>query len=526
MRATLRLFLLFALLGVIVSGCGKKNPTQPKAERLWTVIGYFDGNNDLDISQAGTSYIISHVQEMEKVGSTNQVSIVVMLSSLKTGGNASYYEIEKYPDELPDKISSSKKKDLGTKDMSDPQTLKDFISWAVKNYPAKHYILIINDHGGGWRGTCIDSQNGAGDFMSMPDLRSALTDGPHMDLVVFHACLMSQVEVAYELKDLSDYMVSSEFMMPARSVIGFDKWLAELVADPKMGAYDVAEKIAQAVYDKGVAAQKNVHMAVIDLNKVAALGSKVSNLGNTLVTETRGYWGEVLHAWSQTHVTDLDDPAFVDLREFVKRLIQEEHLKDINLIKNAAQDVIDAVNKTVKFTKTNAPGIPRGGLTIYFPSEEAQFDSSNYVKLSFHETNWPNFLSIFLASIRQAIGNTVISGVVTWPGHALSNNCIAILDTSHTDNIIPAATTPVDPATGQFTFRLALKSPLDLYVEAWDNVNNNSSLDAGDGIGWWDKDENGKWDDMFTLNPGDNISNIRIVLSAHGGMALAKRHFH
>jgi len=82
-------------------------------------------------------------------------------------------------------------------------------------------------------------------------------------------------------------------------------------------------------------------------------------------------------------VTNLDDPTFVDLREFVKRLIQEEHLKNINLVKNAAQDVIDAVNKTVKFTKTNAPGIPRGGLTIFFPSKEAQFDSANYVKLMF-----------------------------------------------------------------------------------------------------------------------------------------------
>lgn len=141
-------------------------------------MGYFDGNNDLDVSQAGTSYIIEDVQEMEKVGSTDEVTAVTIVSSLKTGGNANYYLVQKHPDELPDKISS---KDLGTKDMSDPQCLKNFIKWAKEEYPADHYALIINDHGGGWRGACVDEQNGAGSLMSMPDIRMALEEGPHFD---------------------------------------------------------------------------------------------------------------------------------------------------------------------------------------------------------------------------------------------------------------------------------------------------------------------------------------------------------
>ena len=501
---------------LLISGCGKKSPNEPKAERLWTIMGYFDGNNDLDVSQAGTSFIIGDVHDMEKVGSTDQVSVVVMVSSLKTGGNATYYEIEKHEDELPDKISSTKKKDLGTKDMSDPQTLKDFIKWAVDNYPAKHYMLIIDDHGGGWRGTCVDTQNGAGDFMSMPELRQALNDAPHLDVIVFHACLMSMVEVAYELKDAADYMVASEFTMPVRGVLGADVWLNELSSNPKMTAYDIAEKIAQAVYDKGVGAQRSVHMAVIDLSQARTLGSRVSNLGNTLVTETRGYWSEVLHAWSQTHVTNLDDPSFVDLREFVKKLIQEEHLKDINLIKDAAQQVIDAVNSTVKFTKTNAAGVPRGGLTIHFPSKKADFDSSNYVKLAFKETNWHNFLSLFLRSIQQVVGNTVISGTVTWPNHQLSQNAVAILDDSQTEQIHVYAATQVDPNNGQFAFHLNLQNPIQVYVEAFDDINGDGQIQSGEGYGWWDKDGNGQWDDLITVKPGDQLTNIQIQLQQAG----------
>lgn len=102
---------------LLASHCGKKGTEPGSKTRLWTIMGYFDGNNNLDVSQAGTSYIIGDVQEMEKVGSSDAVTAVTMVSSLKTGGNSNYYLIEKHSAELPDKISSKKLKDLGTKDM-------------------------------------------------------------------------------------------------------------------------------------------------------------------------------------------------------------------------------------------------------------------------------------------------------------------------------------------------------------------------------------------------------------------------
>ena len=162
-----------------------------------------------------------------------------MLSSLKTGGNANYYKIDYAENQLPDEVHSTMLEDMGTKDMSDPQTLIDFIKYAVDNYPAKRYMLILNSHGGGWYGISPDEANGSGDMMSLPDLRSAMETGPHFDVVVFHACLMSMTEVAYEIKDLADYMVSSEISMPALSVLGADVWLKELMDNPGMASYDV-----------------------------------------------------------------------------------------------------------------------------------------------------------------------------------------------------------------------------------------------------------------------------------------------
>jgi hypothetical protein len=104
------------------------------------------------------------------------------------------------------------------------------------------------------------------------------------------------------------------------------------------------------------------------------------------------------------------------------------------------------------------------------------------------------------------------SGRVAWPGHVLSNYCTAFLDTSHTSVITPVAITRVDPDNGTFTIRHDLGGPLDTYVEGWDDVNNNGNLDAGDGLGWWDVNGNGQWDDMFTLHPGQTITDARVVL--------------
>lgn len=86
-------------------------------------------------------------------------------------------------DELPDSVSSTILKDLGTKDMSDPTTLTNFIKYGIENYSADHYVLILDDHGGGWRGACYDEQNGAGDLMSMPDIKKALSDGEESSLM-------------------------------------------------------------------------------------------------------------------------------------------------------------------------------------------------------------------------------------------------------------------------------------------------------------------------------------------------------
>ncbi len=389
---TFRLVLL-VLAAVAVSFVGCKKDTKAK----WTILAYMDGNNNLDTLQNGSSWVIGDCQEMEEIGSTDDVQIVAMVGSLRKGGNSKVYHIGKHLNEQPDQISSTVLEDLGGKDMSDKATLRDFVRKYVSQYPAERYMLIIDDHGGGWYGACEDNQNGSGDMMSMPEMREALGDTVKFDVIVFHACLMSMVEVAFELKDRADYMVACQFTMPMQSILGSDKWLAELVANPDMSPLDISKKIVDAVYQTAGEKQKDCHMAVTDLTKVQALAAKVKDLGNNIVTEVGSDWGEVLQAFNETHYTQYDHPAFVDLREFAKKVKQMPNLQNRNMIKTAADDVIAAINDAVPLTKTNVTAIPRGGLCIHFPYKAELFDSVKYVKLQFASWNWQNFLSKFIA---------------------------------------------------------------------------------------------------------------------------------
>ncbi len=506
----------YALLLVLVAALGFVSCDSGPDLAKWTILAYMDGNNNLDYMQNGSSFVIGDAQEMEKVGSTDQVEIMAMVGSLRNGGNSKYYHIELHPSEMPDSISSTVLEDLGGKDMSDKATLLAFIRKGTELYPAEHYMLIIDDHGGGWYGACEDEQNGAGDMMSMPEMREAL-DTFRFDVVVYHACLMGMVEVAYELKDNADYMVACQFTMPMQSILGSDKWLADLVADPAMSARDLSSKVVDAVYATAVEKQKDCHMAATDLSQVGVLAQKISVLGNNLVTEAGSHWNEFLQAFTETHYTQYDHPAFVDLREYCKKVKQMPNLQNINMIKNAADDVISAINATVVKTTTNVPGIPRGGFCIHFPYQQSLFDSSDYVKLRFASTNWQNFLSNFIGSTGGGGGDSTctVTGTVTRPGGTLTNFCVAYLDTVGGSTAYHIIETAVNPANGSFQFQFIINGDMQVLAEAWDDVNNNGwPPDTDDGWGFYDLDGDQNWttDDLFTIGPGRTISSVNIAL--------------
>lgn len=114
-------------------------------------------------------------------------------------------------------------------DITNPDSLTNFINWAAQTCPAKNYILLLSDHGGGYmphqdlvkpaasahtRGLIQDDGNGNVMF-SVKTVASAIAKASiRPQVIYFDACLMNNVEYQFELKDLTDYLILSSFIVP------------------------------------------------------------------------------------------------------------------------------------------------------------------------------------------------------------------------------------------------------------------------------------------------------------------------
>lgn len=404
----LKITLVFlALFFTLLAGCSKKNgPGNDLPDHKWTVLCYFDGNNSEDQTPGGHSFVIQDLQEMEQVGSTDEVQVVVMLGSFKTEGNCRYYHLEYHPDEPPDIISSEVLADLGKKDMSDPAILREFISYGAGNYPAEHYMLIISDHSGGWKGLCSDNVNGAGDWMSLPELSFALS-GFYFDIVWLYAPSTATAEMAYQIKDRGEYMIASQFDSYPDSIMGSAQWLAQLTGSPDINIRDFARDVTAEICStaQSISPFKHVHSVLIHLDKMEQLAADLAALGRVLVDSTGAFWNEVWDAWSVSHNYDELDSTVVDLRQFAREIQAKANLNP--MIRTEA----DALRATVNDVVIADCMFPRydliGGLSIHLPWNQLDFDSLNYVQLDLSATNWHGFVSTFINAFSSGFAGTL-----------------------------------------------------------------------------------------------------------------------
>jgi hypothetical protein len=80
----------------------------------------------------------------------------------------------------------------------------------IEMYPSDDYGLILWSHGTSWLPAGMRLKSFAADGnrqMNIPELTEALP--VRFGFILFDACLMGSVEVAYELKDKTDYIIAS-----------------------------------------------------------------------------------------------------------------------------------------------------------------------------------------------------------------------------------------------------------------------------------------------------------------------------
>ncbi|HZK40430.1 MAG TPA: clostripain-related cysteine peptidase [Atribacterota bacterium] len=391
------------MLSISLTGCFLFPPRDNTAE--WTVMIYLDSDNNLE--SAG----IDDINEMEIAGSTSEVNIVVqadripysILAANNQGyaddiSNGNWTNTRRYyitQDFDPVQINSQLKSDLGELNMGDPQTLIDFTNWATVYYPAKKYLLVIWNHGGGFRSPAYTTKDIAwddtsgGDKITMPELEYSLSAisaqiGEKIDVVGMDACFMAMTEVAYQIKDYADILVTSEESEPFNGW-PYDTILGELAGNPLISS----EQFAADIVDKYIFSYpyNNVTQSAIDLSYMDTLTSQLSNLALAIMSDSSTTKSKyVLASTSSQYYGDWD---FIDLFDFCNQLLTYSNGLEV---KNIASNIQQTLNYAVIKSEYSGGSVSGSkGLSIYFPYTAYHY-YYNYTNFA-QDTFWDEMLS-------------------------------------------------------------------------------------------------------------------------------------
>lgn len=380
--------------------------------KLWTFLAYVDGDNDLD------QWARNNINDMEMTGSTSEVTVVAMLDRDDTDGiryepgipipnkyDECYYYIIKDTD--PDNINSPVYWSTSEVNMGDPNTLVDFFKWGRRLFSARHYALVLWNHGGGFGGICIDNQPNwyyDPDTLEMPELKWALSKikndtGLTVDLLGCDACLMGQTEVVYQVKDFVEVFVGSE---EVEYVLGWPyEWLlGNLTVNPLMDAKDLGEQIVTSYKDYAQTYLYNTSvyehpptMSAINASEINDLAQSISDLGNWLTQNLETYTEEI--DWARENVLEYYGATtdFVDTYHLTQLLSQ--NISDITL-QNLCQLVQENITDVVIAEWHRNDSADSHGLTLFYPDSPNEY-SDEYDLLDMSTAYlWDEFLKEYL----------------------------------------------------------------------------------------------------------------------------------
>ena len=110
---------------------------------------------------------------------------------------------------------------------TDANVMLDALRQIEQYFPARHYGITFWSHATGWtpehnssRRKTFGKDEDSGTTstgkieMEIPQMREALTQLPKFDYIFFDACFMQCIEVAYELRHVTNYMIGSPAEIP------------------------------------------------------------------------------------------------------------------------------------------------------------------------------------------------------------------------------------------------------------------------------------------------------------------------
>lgn len=411
-----------------------------QGERLWTVMVYMVGDySNLDNNG------FADLKEMKKAGSSPEVALLAQFSRGVKSRPTKRYRLTKGGRDGA--LARDVVAELGRVETSSPEALADFIGWGIENFPARHYMLIMWGHGNGAddeklpassrplhhpddslptlapqtraslqmstrdrdgsRGIALGYAVVEGqtvDFLDSRRFKKALAAanqrvGRKIDILGMDACLMSGIEVCYQVRDSVRFTVAPEGFGPLDGW-PYDKILTELVRKPWLEP----EQLARVIVKKYLASYADyedvcITQSICDLEGCPSLVSAADSLATMLITNLLDAEVKKAVILSRWQAQSYEGTDYVDLYDFCSLLEQNcDHPE----IKDACQRVINVIAREKFVVESVYRGVGAQysyGLSIYFPLAEI---SAFYQRLDFaQDTHWVEFLKELQKATRR-----------------------------------------------------------------------------------------------------------------------------
>jgi hypothetical protein len=384
--------------------------------------------------------IFTDLNEAELVGSTDEVVIVSQFDRHEGAfaGDGDWTGTKRFLVTQDDDLSvanSEELEDLGELDSGAPETLTDFLIWAITNFPAKKHALILSDHGAGWMGGWNDNAPNEGSALSVDEIDGAIgaalaeTGLDRFEFIGFDACLMSQVEALSGIAPYARYSVASQEVEPAMGW-AYAQFLGALADDPSQNGATLAKSIVASyivddiriqddaarsdflaeVYgvnedvsaeEVGEALSRDVTLTALNLQAMPAYMTALNNLAWALTTvdplaiaQARNYAQSFESVFGEG-----TPPPYLDVGHFAKLTAELAGSAELD-------DAVTALEKAAKkfiLAETHGPGRPGAtGLTIFFPAgdllaavgtAESEYSYTDYASRFAGASSWDDFLA-------------------------------------------------------------------------------------------------------------------------------------
>ena len=407
-RCFLWALLLFSLCLVSCSGEDAPYydpPIEAGTEAEQMLLVYIAGDNNLSnnaqddlqellraaVNVPSDCYLLAFVDENDAYygGSRNPR----ILRFFNNAGVGDYYTVKNFASEVAS---------------CDALAMKDILEWVLLNYPSKKYDLVLWSHGTGWLrddGRNIEQysfgldetnpSNCSKRHIYIEELASVLEGLPMQPhRLMFDACFMQCIEVAYALRNSADWIIASPAELPAAGA-PYD-YLVPLLFKSSTGI--------QELLDVYVSSYKNTDMgAVLSAVRCDVL-EELADVTAAVVKErfmrgaVSGYYGLLAYLPNGRFTSTERMPCFYDAASVVWGFLPSADYEQWRAVLDKAVPYRSATTRYYSDLKKTYVYItdPWCGISMYMPREGSNYSSLNadfattewYAAAGWNETGW------------------------------------------------------------------------------------------------------------------------------------------